>query len=335
MKCVRFLTLFASLTFYAAAAHAYRIDGSVFLMPIDSSLTFRSVGSAAFVDDLNRPTTFELHGTHTVSGPQVYTSDVSGAGSYSYIFEGPASAGACYTTSLYVWTVRGFVTFSQTFNGNSRCAPSGAGGGGGGGVQACDHCNDGGMQNEPLILDLNGDGIWTTAKTQSPVWFDLTGNGVADRTAWTAPDHEDGFLYVDWNGNRKIDGGQELFGDATLMPDGSKARHGYEALSAYDDPAYGGNGDGVITVSDRIWPRLWLWVDRNHDALVSNDENSTLAGAGVIAISLAWRGIGPERDYGADENGNLHLLQGNFTRRSRGRVQQFAMHEVYFSIDRY
>jgi hypothetical protein len=119
------------------------------------------------------------------------------------------------------------------------------------------------------------------------------------------------------------------------MPDGTKARHGYEALAAYDDPAYGGNGDGTITHGDRIWPRLWIWVDRNHDALVTSDENYTLASVGIVAISLAWRGSGPDQNYGADENGNLHLLKGKYSRRIRGNVRQLAMHEVYFSIDRY
>lgn len=70
---------------------------------------------------------------------------------------------------------------------------------------------------------MNGDGIRTTRQSESPVWFDLDGNGIVDLTAWTSPDHEDGFLYVDWSRNRTIDGGRELFGDATSMPDGTRA----------------------------------------------------------------------------------------------------------------
>jgi len=167
------------------------------------------------------------------------------------------------------------------------------------------------------------------------VWFDLNGNGVADLTAWTDPDHEDGFLYVDWNRNRTIDGGRELFGDATIMPDGTRASHGYEALAAYDDPRYGGNGDGTISNADRIWSRLRVWVDRNHDALITPDENYSLGEARIVSISLEYDVYGPEAGYGADGNGNWHLMRGTCRTRERGRVQQRAMHEVWFAADLY
>ncbi|HEX2835273.1 MAG TPA: hypothetical protein VHW00_19825 [Thermoanaerobaculia bacterium] len=184
-----------------------------------------------------------------------------------------------------------------------------------------------------MILDLNGDGIWSTSKTESPVWFDLDGNGLPDLTGWTHPDHEEGFLYVDWNGNRKIDSGRELFGDATLLPDGTRASHGFQALGAYDEPEYGGNADGEITPRDRIWSQLRLWVDRDHDGLMTSDENHTLGDAGVVGLSLDSEVYGPDRDYGADANGNLHFLRGTYSRRDRGRITERALHEVWFSAD--
>jgi len=308
---------------------AKQVAGSVFLMPIGSSGEFRSVGHAEFLNDLNHIEYEPLHGTHSVSGPQVFLHEVSGNGLYDYTLEGPADPGECYSTELYAYAdPSGPQFYSKTFFGPStRCASSSTPGGGGD-LDVCDHCEPGTM--EPLVLDLNGDGIWTTSIHDDPVWFDLNGDGRADRTGWTTREHEDGFLYVDWNGNRTIDGGQELFGDATILPSGNRAQHGFEALAAYDQADVGGDGDGVITRRDRIWSKLRVWVDRNHDGLASHDENATLASAGVVGIALQWRVMGPNAQYGEDANGNLHLLQGTHEHRVRGEVRQLAMHEIYF-----
>jgi hypothetical protein len=78
----------------------------------------------------------------------------------------------------------------------------------------CDpgHCNGNGTSEEPLILDLNGDGIQTTALENTAVAFDMNGDGRRDLTAWTNPQTEEGFLFYDQNHNRVVDGNQELFG---------------------------------------------------------------------------------------------------------------------------
>ncbi|MGN6187176.1 MAG: hypothetical protein ACTHQM_26360, partial [Thermoanaerobaculia bacterium] len=96
---------------------------------------------------------------------------------------------------------------------------------------------------------------------------------------------------------------------------------------------YGGNADGEITTHDRIWLKLRLWVDRNHDGLMTRDENYTLGDAGVIGISLDPEVYGPDRNYGVDANGNLHFLRGTFSRRERGTIVEQSLHEVWFSAD--
>jgi hypothetical protein len=120
------------------------------------------------------------------------------------------------------------------------------------------------------------------------------------------------------------------FGDVTIMPDGTEASNGYEALRAHDHPSYGGNGDSEIDRKDRIWSRLRLWVDRNHDGLMTSNENYTLSAANVVSISLDYDVFGPDRNYGADANDNLHFLRGRYDHRDRGQVTQRAMHEVWF-----
>lgn len=62
----------------------------------------------------------------------------------------------------------------------------------------------------PIAIDLNGDGLVTTNYTPSNVYFDVTGDGVTEKTAWLSS--EDAFLVVDRNANRKIDDVNEMFG---------------------------------------------------------------------------------------------------------------------------
>ena len=97
---------------------------------------------------------------------------------------------------------------------------------------------------DPLILDLDGDGIETRGlDPDRPVFFDHNGDGVRTHTGWVAPD--DGFLVLDRNGNGLIDDGTELFGDSTPLPDGSRAINGFHAL-AHEDT----NNDGRVDAAD-------------------------------------------------------------------------------------
>ena len=52
---------------------------------------------------------------------------------------------------------------------------------------------------DPLILDLDGDGITTSSLTGSTTYFDYDGDGFAERTGWASPG--DGILVFDRNGN--------------------------------------------------------------------------------------------------------------------------------------
>ena len=78
---------------------------------------------------------------------------------------------------------------------------------------------------DPLILDIDGDGIETTNLVGSSAYFDLDVNGFAERTGWVSAD--DGLLVLDRNNNGTIDNGQELFGDRTLLQNGTTAATGF------------------------------------------------------------------------------------------------------------
>ncbi len=162
--------------------------------------------------------------------------------------------------------------------------------------------------NSPLILDLNNDGIETTSLSW-PAPFDIDGDGEAEMTAWTLPQSEDAFLWLDLNRNGRVDSGRELFGTATLMPDASMARHGFEALAVYDSREVGGNSDGLISSQDLIWTHLLLWIDRNHDGRTGRGEVSRLVDHSIVALGLDYR-----EALAYDNALNLHLYLGAFTR---------------------
>src|SRR5690606_11484946 len=61
----------------------------------------------------------------------------------------------------------------------------------------------GGYAVDPLVLDLNGNGIELTALEGSHAYFDLRGTGFATRTGWVTGG--DGILVHDINANGRID----------------------------------------------------------------------------------------------------------------------------------
>ncbi len=107
----------------------------------------------------------------------------------------------------------------------------------------------------PIVLDLNGDGVTTTALT-SGAYFDHAGDGFAEQTAWVSP--EDGLLVRDLNHNGTIDTGAELFGNNTKLANGQKAANGFLALADLDT-----NKDGKIDASDTAFSELQVWKDAN------------------------------------------------------------------------
>jgi hypothetical protein len=79
----------------------------------------------------------------------------------------------------------------------------------------------------PLVLDLNGDGIVATLGLNAGVHFDHDGNARAELTGWA--DVADGLLVYDRNADGVIGTGAELFGNQTLLADGTKAANGFAA----------------------------------------------------------------------------------------------------------
>jgi hypothetical protein len=234
---------------------------------------------------------------HTLTHVTTYTGNISGDG----------QASACYRATVYAAGVFGT---SQQITSGQACVASPA-------PPPCSTCGCNisfcePSESCPLILDLNGDGIFTTS-LDDPVnfWIDL--NGQSETTAWTNPATEEGFLWMDLNNDHAAQV-TELFGSRMIAPNGQYHAHGFDALQKYDRPYFGGDGDGKITHKDDVWARLKLWVDRNHDGVSQPTEISVPSAHRIVALNLQYA----DGDI-YDENGNEIYLVGSYVIRAHGK----------------
>jgi hypothetical protein len=152
----------------------------------------------------------------------------------------------------------------------------------------------------PIILDLDRDGVETTNITDG-AYFDHDKNGFAEQTGWASPD--DGALVWDRNNDGIINDGGELFGNETVLQNGSLASNGFEALAEWDE-----NADGKIDSNDTVWSQLKVWQDYDGDGYSAADELYTLDELGIQSINTGYT----DSSY-VDANGNEHRQVGSFT----------------------
>lgn len=150
------------------------------------------------------------------------------------------------------------------------------------------------LQSDPLVIDLDGNGIELTAlDPANPVYFDIDADLFAESIGWVGPN--DGLLAIDRNVNGSIDGITELFGDADT--------------NAYDDLAtLDSNGDGQISSADAEFANLKVWQDSNGNAITDAGELKTLGQAGIQSIDLSTV------TTNTDINGNTVTRTGNVVR---------------------
>ncbi|WP_151174256.1 hypothetical protein [Sulfuricurvum kujiense] len=141
-------------------------------------------------------------------------------------------------------------------------------------------------RRDPLVLDLNKDGLISTVSlADSTAFFDLTGDGIKEKVGWVQA--SEGIIVMDKNGNSKIDGISEVFGTATTS--------GFAELRSIADSNYEKvNGEarettlgcGIIDRRDELYNQLKIWQDTNGDGISQESELKTLTPAGVSNIEL-------------------------------------------------
>jgi hypothetical protein len=177
---------------------------------------------------------------------------------------------------------------------------------------------------DPLVLDLDGDGIETVGiNASAPILFDHNADGIRAGTGWIKAD--DALLVRDINGNGLIDSGRELFGDNTLVTDQygvtTTASNGFTALAPLDT-----NNDKQINSLDAVFSQLKIWRDLNQDGTSQAGELQTLSQAGITSISV--QGTTTNVNLG---NGNTQIAEGSFVR-SNGSVGKSGVAELSGSL---
>jgi len=154
---------------------------------------------------------------------------------------------------------------------------------------------------DPLVLDLDGDGI-ETRHAAAGASFDHDRSGFAEQSGWVGAD--DGLLVWDRNGDGRINDGSELFGDQTQLQDGTRAPNGFAALGEWD-----ANADGRIDATDPVWGNLRVWRDTDGDGVSRSDELVGLGDAGITALNTGFMATNV-----TDPQGNAQLSLGSFTK---------------------
>jgi len=165
------------------------------------------------------------------------------------------------------------------------------------------------FRSDPLVLDLDGDGVTLTALAASNTRFDIDGDGAVERVGWVGPN--DGLLVLDANQNGQVDGIDELIGNTHV--------DGFDELTTLDS-----NADGKIDQLDADFSKLLVWRDVNGDGVSSSSELLTTAQAGILNFKLAYTASG------AETGGNLIARLGSYTLASG---TQRAMASVQFAKD--
>lgn len=143
---------------------------------------------------------------------------------------------------------------------------------------------------EPIILDLNSDGVMGTTSIKHGIYLDFDNDGFAEKMSWA--NKGDGILIIDLNSNNTLDSGEEVIISSSLQNQFPKNI----TLNSLDS-----NNDGVIDSKDEKF-RL-LKISKNNKSLIS------LQKAGVKSINTSVK-----KTNFTDEHGNNRFEEGTFVR---------------------
>lgn len=163
----------------------------------------------------------------------------------------------------------------------------------------------------PLVLDLDGDGIETLDIDETNIAFDMNNDNFAEKIGWLNGD--DAFLVVDKNNNGKIDNQSEMFGSETTK--------GFNDLQAYDS-----NNDYIIDSRDSLFSELKLWQDINENGITDEGELKSLTDAGIKSINLGFNTINQ-----TEKNGN-YIAEGSTYTKNDGTVGN--AYDVLFAVNK-
>ncbi|NJL26188.1 MAG: hypothetical protein HC902_14215 [Calothrix sp. SM1_5_4] len=170
-------------------------------------------------------------------------------------------------------------------------------------------------RSSPLVVHVASDILnplpIALSSIEDGVLFDLLGlknNHEPVKISWFTNDEYRMLALPDARGEvHSID---QLFGNATIGPDGLFADNGYAALAKYDGKSADGmfqlaEPDGRIDRDDPIYSKLRLWADKNRDGIGQRSELINLRRAKIAFIDLEY-----SNDYSEmDKHGNITMMK--------------------------
>ena len=152
------------------------------------------------------------------------------------------------------------------------------------------------IPHDPIILDLNNDGVLETTNINNGIYFDHENDGFAEASSWVGKN--DGILFSDNNSNNSLDNGSEL-------------------ITSDNFADFDSNNDGIIDSNDENFGNLKI--------IKGDGTIMSLADSGITSIGLTTT----ETDI-IDENGNKQFASGTYTK-SDGTTGTFG--EFLFDTD--
>ncbi len=188
--------------------------------------------------------------------------------------------------------------------------------------------------SSPLVMDLNNNGATSVSIFDSPAYFDVNGDGMAEHSGWI--EGGDGLLALDKDQNGRIDNGNELFGSYTRKDDGSYHENGFAALSAYDD-----NKDGKIDQKDDVYQSVRVWMDGDQNGVSTEAELKSLTDLHIDSINLNASAVSYEEERNKVSHEAVFVQQqtdaeGNVLLDDQGQAltQEKAVRDVWFYADK-
>ncbi|MBX3022207.1 MAG: hypothetical protein KF799_11080 [Bdellovibrionales bacterium] len=178
----------------------------------------------------------------------------------------------------------------------------------------------------PLVIHLN-----SNPEAPKPIKLSPQASGVLFPLLGVLNDYED--VQISWftntdygmlalpNARGMVESIDDLFGNATLGPDGDIADDGYAALAKYDD-----NKDGRIDAADAVFKHLRIWIDSRRDGVGEARELMSLRQARIEYIDLEY-----SNDYAeTDRHGNETKMK-SVVGRSDGSLD--LIFDLWFAFD--
>lgn len=179
---------------------------------------------------------------------------------------------------------------------------------------------------QPIILDLDGDGVELVDVTDSSTFIDIDDDGFLENTGWLGRDEttgtvDDGILVIDL----AADGSAGPDGQITSADEFVFTRHAEGATTDLEGltAAFDDNFDGILDDQDSRWADFKVWQDLDLDGESDAGELKTLAELGITSFDLNGIPYVPADGEEPGEKDNVISAIGGFDK-ADGSVGTFA-----------